>query len=90
MAMLWLTLFASGCVSEKVTSQHLDSGIAYLESQQYPSAMKELMAAEKQHPQDPVVHYYLGVFVPCQGIVQRGRQGISKSHFIKIRLFRGV
>ena len=63
MAVLLCFLF-SGCgptlVEQKQARIHLDIGVAYLKSQRYAPALRELMTAEKLTPENPEVHYFKG------------------------------
>jgi type IV pilus assembly protein PilF len=40
---------------------HMNLGTAYIESNQYNPALKELLEAEKYTPNDARIHYYLGI-----------------------------
>ncbi|HOF04232.1 MAG TPA: tetratricopeptide repeat protein [Syntrophales bacterium] len=40
---------------------HLNLGSAYVEAGDYTAALKELLAAEKNNPDNPRIHYYLAI-----------------------------
>jgi tetratricopeptide (TPR) repeat protein len=63
-----LVLFIGGCANEKAARLRLNSGIAYLESRNYPLALKELLEAEKQDSSNPLIHYYLGILYHVKGL----------------------
>jgi tetratricopeptide (TPR) repeat protein len=62
---LILFVFITGCLRTpwdyEKARVHLDLGIAYIESGQYNSALKELLEANKRTPSDPRIHYFLGI-----------------------------
>ena len=43
------------------SESHINLGIAYLGSERFTEALKELLQAEEFTPRDPQVHYYLGI-----------------------------
>jgi type IV pilus biogenesis/stability protein PilW len=47
--------------NKKRVRSHVDVGLAYLQSGQYTSAIREFAKAEKLAPKDPDLHYYLGI-----------------------------
>lgn len=59
-----MTLFLASCgpsrLEQKQSRIHVDMGIAYLKSNLYAPALKELMAAEKLTPKDPEIYYFKG------------------------------
>jgi type IV pilus assembly protein PilF len=63
--LLLLSVCLAGCVNtarlQEQAGSHIQIGTAYLGSVQYPSALSEYMAAEKLTPNDPKVHYLLGI-----------------------------
>jgi type IV pilus assembly protein PilF len=58
-------LLLSGCATSQWRQEkaevHLNIASAYMGSNQYALALKELLDAEKLTPKDPKVHYFLGM-----------------------------
>lgn len=46
---------------------HINLGMAYIEANQYNSALKELLEAEKYTPDDARIHFYLGIAYQGKG-----------------------
>jgi len=63
--LLLLSVCLVGCVNkarlQEQAGNHIHVGTAYLGSVQYTSALKEFLAAEKLTPDDPKIHYLLGI-----------------------------
>ena len=55
------TVPVNGISNKKRVRSHVDMGLAYLQSGQYTSAIREFVKAEKLAPKDPDPHYYLGI-----------------------------
>lgn len=72
-----------GCANEKAAGIHLNSGIAFLESQQYAPALKELVEAQKLNPDDPVIYYYLGILYHVRGLPQESIRELQKAISLK-------
>jgi tetratricopeptide (TPR) repeat protein len=57
--------FAMGCATMNTNQEkangHIAVGTAFMKSGQYTDALRELFIAERLTPNDPVVHYYLGI-----------------------------
>jgi Tfp pilus assembly protein PilF len=47
---------------------HMNLGMAYIEANQYNSALKELLEAEKYTPDDARIHFYLGIAYQGRGL----------------------
>ncbi|MCX5856994.1 MAG: tetratricopeptide repeat protein [Deltaproteobacteria bacterium] len=47
---------------------HMNLGMAYIESNQYNPALKELLEAEKYTPEDARIHFYLGMAYHAKGL----------------------
>jgi len=50
---------------------YLNKGISYIQLQQYNSALKDLMEAEKHYSNDPKIHYYLGMVYHAKGMKEK-------------------
>ena len=59
--LLCLAACANTAKLQEQAGNHIRIGTAYLVSVQYNSALKEFMEAEKLTPDDPEIHYLLGV-----------------------------
>ena len=49
----------------------LNKGISLIELQQYNNALKDLLEAEKYNPNDPKIHYYLGMVYHTKGMKEK-------------------
>jgi len=58
-------LLSAGCATDRHAREtadvHLRNGIANIESGQYTTALRELFEARRLNPEDPEIHYYLGL-----------------------------
>lgn len=74
-AVLSFLLIISACTNtawHKDQSEiYLNKGISYIGLQQYNSALKDLLEAEKHNPNDPKVHYYLGMVYHTKGMKEK-------------------
>jgi tetratricopeptide (TPR) repeat protein len=50
---------------------HINIGVAYLGSERFTEALKELLQAEEFTPRDPQVHYYLGIAYNGKGLIDK-------------------
>jgi type IV pilus assembly protein PilF len=50
---------------------YLNKGISFIELQQYNSALKDLLEAVKYNPNDPKIHYYLGMVYHTKGMKEK-------------------
>ncbi len=69
-----LVVSACGGLAQKKAEQaadHMNMGIAYIESGNYPAALKELLEAEKFTPDNPKLHYYLGIAYVCNELTEK-------------------
>lgn len=81
--LIFAAILIGGCANEKAAGIHLNSGIAFLESQQYSSALKELVEAQKLNPDDPVIHYYLGILYHVRGLPKETIRELEKAISLK-------
>ena len=60
-----VSLCLAGCATNQAVQDkaraHLTVGTAYIKSEMYTEALRELFAAEKLDPRNPVIHYHLGI-----------------------------
>lgn len=65
----WLFLVA-GCVTvnQEQAESHMNIGVAYMQSGEYNSALKELLKAEKLGEANPKIHYLLGIAYSGKGL----------------------
>ena len=69
-----LLVNACGGLAQKKKEQaadHMNLGIANIESGNYPVALKELLEAEKLTPDNPNLHYYLGIAYVCNQLPEK-------------------
>lgn len=62
-AVLALAAGIASCSAKnaKLANLYLDKGVSYIQQDQYTFALRELLEAAKLNPDDPVIHYYLGI-----------------------------
>ncbi len=82
-AWVLVCLSLGGCGDPKVSGVHLNAGLAYMETKQYPLAMQELMKAEKLNPSDPSVHYYMGVIYHARGMTKEAMGEMERAIALK-------
>lgn len=96
---LGLVIMALACGTspwkQEKANAHLNIGIAYLGSERFNDALKELMEAEKYAPDDPQVHYYMGIAYYGKALpdkaVDEFKKAISlKSDYSEAHNFLGV
>jgi len=77
----------SGCATsgwkKEQASVHLDMGIAYIKSNQYTLALKELLEGEKLSPRDPKILYYLGISYYGKGLIKEAIAEFKKAVDLK-------
>ena len=59
------------------------SGTAHIQAGQYTPALKELLEAEKLTPNDPTVHYYLGIAYERKGFIDDAVKEFQKAIALK-------
>ena len=59
------------------------SGTANIQAGQYTPALKELLEAEKLTPNDPTVHYYLGIAYERKGFIDDAVREFQKAIALK-------
>lgn len=74
---------------------HVNIGTAYLETGRYNDALKEFLEAEKLSPQDPKVHYYMGISCYRKGFTDNAVDEFKKtlalkSDFSEVHNYLGV
>lgn len=84
---IFLLGVTGGCAPSLLKQQqaetHLNMGIAYLESAQYHSAMKELLSAENYTPSNPKIHYYLGISYHGKGLDENAIEEFNSALALK-------
>lgn len=64
MVTVLLSFLVIGCgpgrMEQRQSKIHMDMGVAYLKSQRYAPALRELIEAEKLTPADPEIYFYKG------------------------------
>jgi len=82
-----LLAFAAGCVSDAELKEraggHIRIGEASIKAGQYTQALKELMEAEKLTPNDPKIHYYLGITYERKGFLDDSVREFQKAIALK-------
>lgn len=58
----------AGCVNQQAANQHLNYGMAYIESGHYTQGLKELLEAKKNNPRDPKIRYFLAICYHGKGL----------------------
>ena len=66
--LLCLAACANTARFQERAGNHIQVGTAYLSSVQYTLALKEFLAAEKLTPNDPKIHYLLGISYHGKGL----------------------
>jgi type IV pilus assembly protein PilF len=66
--LLGLAACANTAKLQERAGNHIRVGTAYLGSVQYNSALKEFLEAEKLTPEDPKIHYLLGISYYLKGL----------------------
>lgn len=61
----------------------LKKGIAFIQAEQYIGALKELLEAEKNAPDDPEIHYYLGIAYLGRGLKDLAMEQFQKAVSLK-------
>lgn len=84
---LVLAMMVSGCTSDAELKEkargHIRIGEANLQAGQYTQALKELLEAEKLTPDDPKVHYDLGIAYERKGFVDDAVKEFQKAISLK-------
>ncbi|KAF0160268.1 MAG: hypothetical protein FD159_75 [Syntrophaceae bacterium] len=62
---------------------YLKKGMALLEAGQYIGALKELLEADKNAPNDPVINYYLGIAYHGRGLRDMAMERFQTAIFLK-------
>ncbi len=74
-AVLCFLFVISSCTNTALQKEqseiYLNKGISYIGLQQYNSALKDLLQAERQYSDDPKIHYYLGMVYHQKGIKEK-------------------
>ena len=82
-----LVLIVAGCASDaelkEKASGYIRIGEANIQAGQYTQALKELIEAEKLTPNDPKVHYYLGIAYERKGFVDDSVKEFQKAIALK-------
>jgi Tfp pilus assembly protein PilF len=61
----------------------LNKGTSYIDLQQYNSAFKELLEAEKYNPNDHRVHYYMGMCYHMKDMREKAKEELQKAISLK-------
>jgi type IV pilus assembly protein PilF len=82
-----LVMIITGCASDaelkEKASGYIRIGEANIQAGQYTQALKELLEAEKLTPDDPKVHYYLGIAYERKGLVDEAVKEFQKAIALK-------
>jgi Tfp pilus assembly protein PilF len=82
-----LMMLLAGCASDaelkEKASGHIGIGTANIRAGQYTQAMKELLEAEKLTPNDPAVHYYLGIVYMQKDFIDNAVKEFKKAIDLK-------
>jgi type IV pilus assembly protein PilF len=70
---------AASSWNQEQAESHLNIGEAYLGSQRYNEALKELFQAEKLTPRDPKVHYNMGAAYYMKGMSDKAIDEFNKA-----------
>jgi len=62
---------------------YLKKGIAFVQAVQYIGALKELLEAEKNAPDDPEIRYYLGIAYLGRGLKDQAMEQFQKAVSLK-------
>jgi len=87
MAFLLAALTISGCAASQANREqadrHVNIGSAYLQAAQYNPALKELLDEEKLVPDDPKIHYLLGIAYQGKGLREKAADEFRKALELK-------
>ena len=81
-AILLVSLLLMSCKTPwdyEQASIHMNLGMAYIEANQYNSALKELLEAEKYTPDDARIHFYLGIAYHGNGFSDKAMAAFKKA-----------
>jgi type IV pilus assembly protein PilF len=85
--MVVLVTILAGCASDaelrEKASGHISIGKAQIQAGQFTPALKELLEAEKLTPNDPAVHYFLGIAYERKGFVDDAIKEFQKAIALK-------
>ncbi len=62
---------------------HLTKGVAFIQAEQYIGALRELLEAEKNAPDDPEIRYYLGIAYLGRGLKDQAMEQFQKAVSLK-------
>jgi len=81
--MVLIIFSESGCAtnqrSRQVADVHLKSAIVNIELGQFTAALRELFEAKKLNPNDPEIHFYLGVAYWGRGLKNESFEAFSQA-----------
>lgn len=78
-SLVFITACATSSWNKEQAESHLNIGQAYLGSQRYNEALKELLQAEDLTPRDPKVHYYIGTTYYMKGMPDQAIDEFDKA-----------
>ena len=66
-------------LQKKQAELFLNKGISYIQLNQYNSALKDLLEAEKYYTDDPRIHYYLGMVYHAKDMKPKAMEEFQKA-----------
>ncbi len=82
-----LVMMFTGCTTDAELKEkargHIRIGEANIQAGQYTQALKELLEAEKLTPDDPKMHYYLGIAYERKGFIDDAVKEFQKAIALK-------
>jgi len=86
-AILLISLLLTSCLKTpwdyEQAGIHINLGMAYIEANQYNSALKELLEAEKYTPDDTRIHFYLGIAYQGRGFGEKAIAAFKRAIDLK-------
>ncbi|PKN18355.1 MAG: hypothetical protein CVU71_12700 [Deltaproteobacteria bacterium HGW-Deltaproteobacteria-6] len=87
LSVLFCQLFLISCTStpwhRDQADAYLKKGIALIEARQYLGALKELLEADKNAPDDPVINYHLGIAYLGRGLKDKAMERFQTAVSLK-------
>ncbi|HRS90307.1 MAG TPA: tetratricopeptide repeat protein [Smithellaceae bacterium] len=84
---LCILVFLASCaptaLQKEQSEAFLHKGISFIELQQYPNALKELMEAEKYNSQDERIYYHMGIVYHAMNMKEKAFESFLRAISIK-------
>lgn len=85
--LLGIVIILSACASAPLQKEQaeifLNNGISFIGSKQYPSALRELMEAEKYNPSDHRIYYHMGMVYHAMSMKEKAIESFQQAISLK-------